>query len=92
MLYIYVASVLSGCYVCLNGFSSVLKSFFLQVFHTHISSVSSVFFCMLQVLYLYISKVDWDVGYVATVFQVYVFNVSSILDVYCRYFIWMLQQ
>ena len=31
---------------------------FSQVFQTHVSSVSSVFFCMLQVLHLNVSKVD----------------------------------
>jgi hypothetical protein len=30
----------------------------LQVFHTHVLSVSSFFFCMLQVLYVDVSKVD----------------------------------
>jgi hypothetical protein len=29
------------------------------VFQTHVSSVLSVFFCMLQVLYLNVLKVDW---------------------------------
>ena len=42
----YVASVLSGCCVCLQWFLSVFHVF-LQVFQTHVSSVSSVFFCML---------------------------------------------
>jgi hypothetical protein len=46
-----------------NDFSSV----FLRVFQTHVSSVSSVFFCMLQMFHLDIPKVDWDIGYVAMV-------------------------
>jgi hypothetical protein len=42
----------------------------LQVLQTHVSSVSSVVFCMLQLLHLYVSKVDrvlhmgwvWEAG------------------------------
>jgi hypothetical protein len=71
MLYTYVASVLSECYVCLQW----IFKFFLQVFHTHVLSVSFVFFCMLQVLHPDVSKVDWDVKHVAVVFQVHVLNV-----------------
>jgi hypothetical protein len=37
----------------------------LQVFQAHVSSVLSVFFCMLQVLHMDVSKVDWDVAHVA---------------------------
>ena len=44
--------------------SSVFCTRMLQVFQTHVSSVSSVFFCMLQVLHLDVSKVDQDVGHV----------------------------
>jgi hypothetical protein len=36
---------------------------FSQVFQTLVSSVSSVFFCMLQLLHLDISKVDWFVAH-----------------------------
>jgi hypothetical protein len=38
----------------------VFKCFraFSQVFHIFISSIPSVFFCMLQMLYLNVSKVD----------------------------------
>ena len=43
----------------------------LRVFQAHVSGVSSVIFCMLQVLYLDISKVDRDVAHVAMVFQLY---------------------
>jgi hypothetical protein len=50
-------------------------------------SVSSVFFCMLQVLHLDVSKVDRDVAYVAMMFQLYVLNVLSVLDVYYKGFI-----
>ena len=64
----------------------------LQVFQTHVSSVSSVFFCMLQVLHLDVLKVDRDVAHVAMLFQLYVLNVSSVLDVCCKGFIWMLQK
>ena len=57
MFHTYVASVLSGCCVC---FTMVFKCFqvFLQVFQMHVSSASSVFRRMLQVLHLNISKVD----------------------------------
>ena len=41
----------------MQWFSSVFQVFS-QVFQTHVSSVSSVFFCMLQVLHLNVSKVD----------------------------------
>jgi hypothetical protein len=39
------------------------------------------------VLYLDISKVDQNIAYVAMVFQLYVPNVSSGLDVCCKGFI-----
>jgi hypothetical protein len=39
------------------------------------------------VLHLDVSKVDRDVAHVAMVFQLYVPNVSSDLDVYCKCFI-----
>ena len=57
MFHTYVASVLSGCCVC---FTMVFKCFqvFLQVFQIHVSSISSAFRRMLQVLYLNVSKVD----------------------------------
>jgi hypothetical protein len=51
------ASVSSGCYICLQWFSNVFQAFS-QVFQTIVSSVSFVFFCMLQLLYLDVSKVD----------------------------------
>ena len=82
MLYIYVISVLSGCYICLQW---LFKCVFLQVLQTYVFSVSSAIFCMLQVLHLY-SKVDRDVGHIAMVFQVYAPNISSILDLYYKYF------
>jgi hypothetical protein len=53
----YIASVLSRCCVCLQWFSSVSGVFF-KCFQTHISSVSSFFRRMLQVLHLDVSKVD----------------------------------
>jgi hypothetical protein len=64
----------------------------LQVFQTHVSSVSSVFFCILQMLHLDVSKVDQDGAKVAMVFQLYVPNVLSVLNVCCKGFIWMLQK
>jgi hypothetical protein len=62
MLHTYVASVLCGCYICLQWFFQV---FFLYVSYTYILSVSFVLFCMLQVLDLDVSNVDRDVGHVA---------------------------
>jgi hypothetical protein len=47
---------------------------------------------MLQVLHLDVSKVDRDVAYVTMMFELYVPNVLSVLDVYCKGFIWMLQK
>jgi hypothetical protein len=79
MLQVFFLDVM---YVC-NGFSSVFKYFFLQVFQMHISSVSFVFFCTLQVLDLDVSKVDRDVGHVAMVFQM----LHMFLDVCCKCFI-----
>jgi len=58
MFHTYVASVLSGCCVCLQCFSSVF------------ASVSSIFRRMLQVLHLDVSKVDRDVAHDAMVVRV----------------------
>jgi hypothetical protein len=55
--------------------SSVFLHLSLQMFQTHVLSVSSAFFCVLQVLYLDVSKVDRDVTHVAMVFQRHVPNV-----------------
>jgi hypothetical protein len=57
MFQTYAACVLSGCCVWLQWFSSVFRCFF-QVFEKHVSSVSSAFVRMLQLLYLDVSKVD----------------------------------
>jgi hypothetical protein len=57
-----------------------IQVLFLQVFQTHILTVSYVLFCMLDVLHLDVSKRDQDVGHAAMVFQVYVLNVSPVLD------------
>jgi hypothetical protein len=46
---------------------------------------------MLQMLHLDVSKIDRDVAHIAMVFQLYVSNVLSVLDVYCKGFIWMSQ-
>jgi hypothetical protein len=53
----YVASVSSGCCMCL---AMIFKCFqvFTRVFQTLVSNVSSVFFCMLQLLHVNVSKVD----------------------------------
>ena len=71
----YAASVLSRCCICFTQKLQVFHldvAYFLQwlhmcflVFQTYVASVSSVFFCMLQVLHLDVSKVDrvlhiWD--------------------------------
>ena len=57
MFHTYVANILFGCCVC---FIMVFKCFqvFLQVFRMYVSSISSAFRRMLQVLYLDVSKVD----------------------------------
>jgi hypothetical protein len=78
--------------VSILNVSSVFCTRVLQVFQTHVSRVSPVLFCMSLVLYLDVSKVDRDVAHVAMVFQLYVPNVLSVLDVCCRAFIWMLQK
>ena len=71
-IYMHVASICFKCfkvfhtYVCecfilmLHIFATVSNVFqmFSQVFHTLVSSVSFVFFCMLQLLHLYVSKID----------------------------------
>jgi hypothetical protein len=48
---------LDVAYVC-NDFQVFSGGFFYQVFQKHVSSVSSVFFSMLQVLHLDVSKVN----------------------------------
>jgi hypothetical protein len=55
--YTYVASVLPGCCVYLQWFSSVFYVV-LQVFQTHVSSVSWEFRRMFQTLHPYVLKVD----------------------------------
>ena len=68
MLQVYVASVFR-CFICM--FTSVLSrccirlqwflnvfQVFSQLFQTFVSSVSFIFFCMIQLLYLDVSKVD----------------------------------
>ena len=71
----------------------------LQWLYMYVASVcSKCFRCfrdMLQVFHKDVAKVDWDVAYAAMgysrMFQMYVLNVSSISDVCCKCFIWMLQ-
>jgi hypothetical protein len=50
---------------------------------------------MLQVFHKDVAKVDQDVAHVAMgytrMFKLYVTNVSFVLDVCCKCFIWMLQ-
>jgi hypothetical protein len=58
MFYTYVASVLSGCCVCVAIVFTYFFQVFLQVFQTLVLIVSSVFRRIFQVLYLDISKVD----------------------------------
>jgi hypothetical protein len=64
----YVSHICCKCFTwMLRMFAMVFKCFhmFLQLFQTHVLSVSSVFRCMLQVLHLDVSKVDRDVAHVA---------------------------
>jgi hypothetical protein len=81
----YVSSVSSRCCIYCNGFHV-----FLQVFRTHVSSVSSFFF-------LYVATVASEcfksrsgcstcLNDYACMFRVYVPNVSSISDVCCKCF------
>jgi hypothetical protein len=65
MLQAYVSSVSGVSYVCCKcfiwmyvWFSSVFRRF-PQVIQTLVSNVSSVFFYMLQLVYLDVSKIDW---------------------------------
>jgi hypothetical protein len=91
-----IGELATGVEARMVGGGTVFHPFFctrmLQVFQTHVSSVSSVFFYMLQVLHLDVLEVDRDVAHVAIVFQLYVPNVSSVLDVCYKFFIWMLQK
>jgi hypothetical protein len=65
----------------------------------HVASVHFKYFrCfrgMLQVFHKDVTKVDEDVAHVAMgytrMLQMYVLNVSSVSDVCCKFFIWMLQ-
>jgi len=54
MFHTYVVSVLSGRCICFLMAFQV----FLQVFQTHVSSVSSVFTCMLQIFHLDVIKTN----------------------------------
>ena len=79
----YVASVSYGCckvdwdvahvamvvHVCCKPLSPIFYLFF-YTYVMHVSSVSSIFFSMLQELYLDISKVDRDVKLVVHVYGV----------------------
>ena len=84
-LYTYVASVYPQCFI-------YFLYTYVASFHTHVSSVLSIFFCMLQLLHLDVSKVDQDVTLVAMMFQLYITNVLSVFDVCYKGFIWMLQK
>ena len=53
MLHVFYLDVAYGC----NGFQVCFRCVF-QVFHKHVSSVSTAFRRMLQPLYLDVSKVD----------------------------------
>jgi hypothetical protein len=44
------------------------------------------------VFHLDILKVDRDVAYIVMVSQLYVLNVSSVLDICCKSFIWILHK
>jgi hypothetical protein len=57
MFHTYVANILFGCCICLQWLQ-VYFQVFLQVYLTHVISISSIFIRMLQVLYLDVSKVE----------------------------------
>ena len=83
----YVAMVVHECCKCLSlMFHLFLVHICCKCFR-HVSIVSSVFFCMLRVLHLDVSKVDRDVTHITMVLQLYVINISSVLDVCCTGFI-----
>jgi hypothetical protein len=90
---VYVVMVVHVCCKCLS-------QCFICLLYTYVARVSDacpkcfiyLFFCMLQVLHLDISKIDRNVAHVAMVFQLYVPNVSSSLDVSCKGFIWTLRK
>jgi hypothetical protein len=79
MLQASIPNVLSFLHVCCKCFRCMF-----QVFH--------IFFYVLQMLHLYVSKVYQDVAHVAMVFELYVPNVLSVLDVCCKGFILILQK
>jgi hypothetical protein len=66
---------------------------FATVLHMYVASVcSKCFICfsrVLQLFHLCFAKIDPDVA--IHILQVYVLNVSSLLDVCCNCFIWVLQ-
>jgi hypothetical protein len=72
MFHTYITNVLSGC--CVYFYTDF--HVFLQVFQMHVSSVSSFFRRMLQVLHLNVSKVD-QVLYLPPRFQLPRLGVSS---------------
>jgi hypothetical protein len=64
-----------------------LYSLYMLVFSAIILLVPEAyccFICMFQLFYTDVAKVDRDVAYVAMVFQLYVPNVSSVLDICCK--------
>jgi hypothetical protein len=67
---VYVSLICCKCFIWMLHMFAIVFKVFLQVFQTHVSSILSVFGCMLHVLYLDVSKVDrllhigctWEVG------------------------------
>jgi hypothetical protein len=53
----------------LRMLAMAFRVFFFASFSNAFSSISSVFFCTLQVLHLDVSKINQDVGHVAMVFK-----------------------
>ena len=87
----YVAMVV---HVCCKRLSPMFHLFFVHVcckcFRRMSLSVSYVLFVYVASVASGCLKVDRDVTHVAMVFQLYVTNVSSVLDVCCKCFILML--
>jgi hypothetical protein len=83
-------------HICCKHLSPMFHLFFVHICCKCFKRISQLFhlssFCILQVLHLDVSKVDRDVAHVAMVFELYVPNILSVLDVYCKSFIWMLQK
>jgi hypothetical protein len=88
----YIATVV---HICCNRLSPMFYLFL----YTYVASVSNTHLKYFICLLLYVAsvafdvlKVDRDVAHVSMMFELYIPNVSSVFDVYCKCFVWMLQK